>query len=171
MVFDKSIIYTGLIDNGVNQLTEVFNRLKIKYSIISGSKNASEKIEARKKYNYYSMKGIDPIDANENGARILIITKAGTEGVDTQWTKNIFLLDGCWNEAANEQIIARAIRFQSHWDPENPNKRSVVNVFRMLYIKPGKDIIGKTTELELVNILNESLKKRTIYKLINFTLL
>ena len=168
MVFDKSIIYTGLIDNGVNQLTEVFNRLKIKYSIISGSKNASEKIEARKKYNYYSMKGIDPIDANENGVRILIITKAGTEGVDTQWTKNIFLLDGCWNEAANEQIIARAIRFQSHWDPENPNKRSVVNVFRMLYIKPGKDIIGKTTELELVNILNESLKKRTIYNLGGF---
>lgn len=168
MIFDKSIIYTGLVENGVNQLIQVFNKLNIKHSIISGSKNASEKIEARKKYNYYSMKGIDPIDANENGVRILIITKAGTEGVDTQWTKNIFLLDGCWNEAANEQIIARAIRFQSHWDPENPNKKSVVNVFRMLYIKPSRDIIGKTTESQLVNILNKSLKKRTIYDLGGF---
>lgn len=168
MIFDKSIIYTGLVENGVNQLTEVFNKLNIKYAIISGSKNASEKIEARKKYNYYSMKGIDPIDANENGVRILIITKAGTEGVDTQWTKNIFLLDGCWNEAANEQIIARAIRFQSHWDPEYPNKKSIVNVFRMLYIKPSRDIIGKTTEAQLVDILNESLKKRTIYDLGGF---
>ena len=168
MIFDKSIIYTGLIASGVNQLTEIFKKLGIKYSIISGDKNATEKIESRRRYNYYSMKGIDPIDANENGTRILIITKAGTEGVDTQWTKNIFLLDGCWNEAANEQIIARAIRFKSHWDPENPNKKSVVNVFRMLFIKPSHEILGKTTEAQLVKTLNESLKKRTIYDLGGF---
>jgi predicted RNA methylase len=168
IIFDKSIIYTGLIKNGVNQLTEQLKKFQINYSIISGDQNSTEKINARKRYNYYTMKDITPAEANENGVRILIITRAGTEGVDTQWTKNIFLLDGCWNEAANEQIIARAIRFKSHWDPDNPDKKYVVNVFRMLYIKPSKEIIGKMSELQLVNELNKSLKNRTIYDLGGF---
>lgn len=169
IIFNKSIIYTGFIQSGVQQLKEQFKKLHINFTVISGDVNTSEKIAARRSYNLYGKTG-DIVSDNETLPRILIITKAGTEGVDTQWTKNIFLLDGCWNEAANEQIIARAIRFQSHYDPTNPNKRSLVLVHRMLYINEskGSDEGGTMDEEKLVKKLNIALTKKTIYNLGGF---
>ena len=46
--------------------------------------------------------------------RIIILTKAGSEGVNLIETRGIFLIDGVWNDAASNQIIARAVRFRSH---------------------------------------------------------
>lgn len=165
LTYDKSIIYTGFLESGVKQLTKQFDKLNIKYAIISGDVNTSEKINARRSYNLYGKTG-NIIEDNETLPRILIITKAGTEGVDTQWTKSIFLIDGCWNEAANEQIIARAVRFQSHYDPDNPNKRSTVLIYRLVYIRPSRS--GEINEEQMVKQLNVSLKKKTIYNLGGF---
>lgn len=169
ITYDKSIIYTGFIESGVDQLTAQFDKFNIRYTLISGNVNTSAKISARRSYNLYGKTG-DIVSDNETLPRILIITKAGTEGVDTQWTKNIFLLDGCWNEAANEQIIARAVRFQSHYDPANPNKRSVVLIHRLLYINPSipNKREDQIDEELLVKKLNVALKKKTIYDLGGF---
>jgi hypothetical protein len=161
IIYDKSIVYSGFINDGVNQLKNAFEALGIKCAVITGQQNTGEKIDARVTYNSYSNKSIDPKKRNAELPRILIISKAGAEGVDTVWTTNLFLLDGCWNEATNEQIIARAIRFKSHWFP-GQKSRPNVNVYRMLYIKQGE---GEKSEKELVAKLNKALLVRSQYSL------
>jgi len=161
IIYDKSIVYSGFINSGVTQLKKAFETLGIKCAVITGQQNTGEKMDSRVLYNSYSDNSIDPKRRNAELPRILIISKAGSEGVDTVWTSNLFLLDGCWNEATNEQIIARAIRFKSHW-VQGQKVRPNVNVYRMLFIKQGE---GEKSEKLFVEKLNESLKKRTQYSL------
>ena len=53
---------------------------------------------------------------NSKSVKVLIITKAGTEGIDTIALKAIFISEGrSWNEALVEQGVARAIRYKSHF--------------------------------------------------------
>ncbi len=53
---------------------------------------------------------------NSKSVKVLIITKAGTERIDTIALKAIFIYEGrSWNEALVEQGIARAIRYKSHF--------------------------------------------------------
>ena len=77
-----------------------------------------------------------------NEFRVLLITKAGAEGVDTINCQNIVLFDSQWNDTTSEQIIARAIRFKSHISLAK-NER-YVNVIRVMFCLPDdKPIIEK----------------------------
>jgi hypothetical protein len=141
----KNIVYTGFQDSGVKLLTRLLDNEDIGYKIISGDQNAKQKEEAKKYYNYCNYVGdIEKDDKKYFNCkyRVLIITKAGSEGVDTIATNNIFLIDPNWNEAVAEQIIARAIRYKSHHTL--PKNKRYVNVYRLLLVKPSdKEIIDK----------------------------
>ena len=65
--------------------------------------------------------------------RVLIITRAGAEGVDTINTQNIIIMDSQWNDALSEQIIARAIRYKSHYGL--PQSQRYVNVYRTILMR------------------------------------
>ena len=100
-------------------LTKLLNQNDISYKIISGDKTSKEKELSKKYYNYYNFVEKNIKDEEDrkyinDKFRVLIITKAGAEGVDTIATNNIFLLNPNWNEATSEQIIARAIRYKSY---------------------------------------------------------
>lgn len=143
----KNIVYTGFQNTGVKLLTKLLDYNNIEYKIISGTKNSNEKNEAKQYYNHYNVKDSDDILEKDkhyinNKYRVLIITKAGAEGVDTKNTSNIFLIDLTWNEAISEQIIARAIRFKSHHSL--PKAQRFVNVYRLLLVKKSdKEILDK----------------------------
>ena len=81
----------------------------------------------------------------------MIITKAGTEGIDTIGTEAIFIYEGSsWNEALVEQAIARAIRFKSHF--HLPKNEQIVYVYRLLIVKPNDvDTINKINKNEIFN--------------------
>ncbi len=53
-----------------------------------------------------------------------MISKAGTEGIDTINTEAVFIYEGSqWNEPLVEQAIARAVRYKSHYHlPKNQQK-------------------------------------------------
>lgn len=141
----KNIVYSSLYDDGVQLLIKLLEQNDIGYKIISGRETASMKQESVNYYNGYNpLFNDDKTDDKyiNNKYRCLIITKAGSEGVDTVKTNNIFLLEPNWNEALTEQIIARAVRFQSHVGVEK-NKR-FVNVYRLLLLKKSdKPLIDK----------------------------
>ena len=89
-------------------------------------------------YNFNDTKMFNPNDIDtklhkfiNNEYRVLIITKAGAEGVDTVNCQNIILFDSQWNDTTSEQIIARAIRFKSH--NGLPEKERYVNVIRVMF--------------------------------------
>ena len=143
----KNIVYTGFQNSGVKLLIKLLNLYNISYKIISGNINSKAKEDAKKYYNYYKYNINDITDTNDkkyvnDEYRVLIITKAGTEGVDTIATNNIYLIDPTWNEAMSEQIIARAIRYKSHHTL--PKEKRHVNVYRLLLVKESdREIIEK----------------------------
>ena len=119
----KFVIYTSF-QKGVKKIIKILNSGGInKIGIVSGTKSTIEKANA--------------IDAyNNNEIQIMIITRAGAEGVSLNETRGIFVIDGVWNEALYTQIVARAIRYKSH--AKLPKNERYVNVFKLFVCYPNE---------------------------------
>lgn len=127
----KSIIYSSFMKSSLTLLRALLGKDKIKYATITGDDSITKRTKAKNEYN-------DP----NSGVNVLIISKAGTEGVDTKNTQQFFLYEPQWNEATAEQAIARAVRFKSH--ASLPPKERYVNVYRLIvYMPDDKHIIDK----------------------------
>lgn len=146
---EKFIVYSGLYDAGIKSLIKVLEKENIKFRLITGRQKTTQKEESKLLYNFYNFNNpkffsnLTPQLQQyvNNEYRVLLISRAGAEGVDTINTNNIILMDNVWNEALSEQIIARAIRFQSHLGLPNKN---YVNVIRMAYCyKRNENIVKK----------------------------
>ena len=116
----QSVIYSSWIDFGVNKLMKILTDNQINYSIVEGSCSIFERDTAVKAFNN---KEID----------VLVITKAGCEGLDLKEVRNIFVLDPPWNPAGLEQIIGRGIRYRSH--ANLPKEERHVNIYYLMLIE------------------------------------
>lgn len=72
---------------------------------------------------------------NNNEIDILVISKAGSEGLDLKGVSTVIVLDPPWNYSSLEQIVGRAIRYKSH--EHLPKEERFVDVYYMLLI-PGR---------------------------------
>jgi len=118
----KTLIYTNWLDFGVVPLKRLFEKEDITYALIYGDVDKSERQDIVDKFNN------DKYD-------VLVITKAGGEGLDLKEVRNVIILGPPWNESALEQAVGRAVRFQSHINL--PPKERVVNVYYMVSTDPG----------------------------------
>ena len=145
----KFIIYTTFINNGLRIIREYLEKYDISYSMITGNENMKQKEQSKNKY-------------NSGEVDVLLITKAGTEGIDTISTEAIFIYEGSsWNEPLVEQAVARAIRFKSHY--HLPKEFQKVFVYRLLIIKKtDKDIIEKVNNNNIYSYRNELNKYKSI---------
>jgi len=149
----KFIVYSTLYESGVKLLTKMLDAKDIEYTTITGKQTTKGKEEAKLYFNGYNFNNEKFFDLSiltlqqqkyiNNKFRVLIITKAGAEGVDTINCQNVILLNSLWNDATSEQIIARAVRYQSHFGL--PEKERYVNVFRLL--------LAKWSNREVINTL------------------
>ncbi|ADO67316.1 putative superfamily II helicase/VV D11-like transcription factor [Cafeteria roenbergensis virus] len=89
----------------------------------------------------------DPSNKYAEKIKIILISPAGSEGINLKNTRQVHLMEPYWNEVRIEQIIGRAIRQCSHADlPMNERK---VDVYRYKMIrKNGK----QTTDQEMESI-------------------
>jgi hypothetical protein len=148
---EKFIVYSSLYDAGIQLLKVGLKQNNINYTVISGKETARQKNNSKILFNSYNFNGQYPfkdakIDSPEFQAktvRVLLITRAGAEGVSTINCNNIILLDAQWNEALAEQIIARAIRYKSHFGL--PEGKRYVNVYRLMLIKKSEEELVKNT--------------------------
>ena len=69
---------------------------------------------------------------NNDEFKVLIFSKAGSEGINLKGVRTVILLDRGWNYAIERQAMARAIRFQSHIHL-SPNER-YVEVYRLFLV-------------------------------------
>lgn len=157
----KFIIYTGMFDTGIKLLEEQLIDKKIIYTRITGRESASKKEANKRFYNAYDYNSTD----DDKKCRILLISKAGAEGVDTKNSQNIILLDHQWNDALSEQIIARAIRYKSHYSL--PIDKRYVNVFRLfLGFKTDESLFNRIEKgnidfVKLNSEIRENVKEET----------
>ena len=125
------IIYYNFIDSGLEQMVRQLKKKGLNYARVTGSDSIKQKEKATQDY-------------NQGKINILLISKAGGEGLDLQNTYSIFIMDMPWNEASMIQIIGRGIRRKSHFNL--PEKYRYVNVYRVFLIKPENERFVKALE-------------------------
>ena len=157
----KFIIYTGMYATGIKLMEQQLINNKINYTRITGKESATQKEKNKLLYNAFEYGSKN----EELGCRVLLISKAGAEGVDTKNSQNIILLDHQWNDALSEQIIARAVRYKSHFSL--PIKERYVNVYRLfLGFKTDKKLFERIKKkdvnfIKLNNEIREAVKEET----------
>lgn len=102
---DTNTMYTKTQYNQVYKSTAKFKPAK--YMIITGDSTLS--------YEENELK-VCTDNENKNGEniRVVIISRAGSEGLDFKFIRQVHILDTWFNNNRNEQIIGRAIRYCSH---------------------------------------------------------
>jgi len=114
---EKIIVYSHFLEAGNKILERLLGRDHIPYGYIEGSMSFKKRTEIVRDYNLGNIK-------------VLLLSKAGGEGLDLKETNRVYLLEPSWNEANENQVIGRAIRYESH---QNPN--AVVHVYHLYHIK------------------------------------
>jgi superfamily II DNA or RNA helicase len=117
----KCIIFTNWVEFGIKPIIEALKQYKISYNVFSGDipvKNRQQIVD----------------DFNNDKFNVLILTRAGGEGIDLKGVKSVVVLDPTWNDAGLQQIIGRAIRYKSHY--HLPKKERKVDVYFMMLSKP-----------------------------------
>jgi len=126
---EKTLIYSAFKSKGVDVLERRLKENKIPFLVISG--NVKEK---QRKANVEAFN--DP-----EGPHVLFITNAGAEGLDLVGVRHVIIFESVWNVNAENQIIGRAARYQSH--SHLPPSQQNVRVHKLVIVKPksrrGKD--------------------------------
>jgi SNF2 family DNA or RNA helicase len=136
-IVKQTLIFTNWLDYGVGVITSMLDKENISHDIITGQVKSSTRMEIVKRY-------------NRKRFNVLIITKAGCEGLDLKGTRNVIILDPVWNESGIEQIIGRGCRYKSH-EHLDPKER-FLDVYKMIIVAPKDhteielDVIGKVLE-------------------------
>ena len=120
-----SLIYSEKIYSGVIPMALALEELG--YSRQNGRNLLNNKKKSKLKYamitgnNIYSPNNKDEIEAvvnknNVNGekVKVIIISRAGSEGIDLKYIRNVHVLEPWYNMNRTEQVIGRGIRNKSH---------------------------------------------------------
>jgi hypothetical protein len=92
------------------------------------------------------------LPTNINGAiiKIILISPAGSEGINLMNVRQVHILEPYWNEVRITQLIGRAIRMCSH--KALPMEERKVKIYRYHAIRDGEKI---TTDQSIYNTANE----------------
>lgn len=118
---EKIIVFSHFLNAGIRVVMKELPK-SIPYGVIEGSipmKDRKALVEEFKK----------------NQLRVLFISKAGGEGLDLKGVRHVIIMEPAWNQATEEQVIGRAIRYKSH-EHLDPKDR-IVNVYHLYHIRPS----------------------------------
>lgn len=118
---DKFVVFSHYLKSGIEIVMKHLSELNIPHLYINGSLSKEKRDHAVSEY-------------NANRIKVLLISKAGGEGLDLKNTTGIILMNPSWNESANKQIIGRGVRLESHHSL--PLKDRHVDIYRLFMIKP-----------------------------------
>ena len=120
---DKYVVFSHFLKAGSRLLIKRLKELNIPYGYIDGTLSRTSRREVVEKY-------------NQDRIKVLIISKAGGEGLDLKATRNIIIMEPSWNEATIRQIIGRGVRVGSHFGL--PVNKQNVKVYKLYLIKPSE---------------------------------
>lgn len=96
-------------------------------------------------------------DFNEGVYDALLISSAGAEGLDLKKTTSVHILEPHWNNEKIEQVIGRAVRYDSH--KGLPKEKQVVEVYQYYAKKPMEQMSVKTPKsLKITNSMPEKVR-------------
>jgi len=139
----KTLIYSFFRGSGLDLVSKLLEEKNIPFAEINGSLSALERTRIVKDYNSEKIK-------------ILLISKAGGEGLDLKNTDDVIFIDPSWNEGTEEQIQGRAIRYKSH--ESRPKNQRHVDIYHLQMVKPKS--IDKDDKLDSVDVMLRNMQKK-----------
>ena len=119
----QSLVYSNFLESGVNPLSELMTKAKIKHGVYTGQMGDKEKKKMVASY-------------NTGKIRSMIVSSSGGEGLDLKKTRQVHITEPHWNDAKIQQVIGRSARKGSH--SMLPEKDRNVDVFRYQSMLPEK---------------------------------
>jgi superfamily II DNA or RNA helicase len=117
----RLLVYSSWIEAGLKSLNEEFQARGIRCASITGSMSKLARSRVVDEF-------------NSGGLNVLMISRAGGEGLDLKGARKVYIVDPTWNDASIQQIIGRAVRFRSH--AHLPEEQRVVDVYSLMLLKP-----------------------------------
>ena len=122
--------YSQTMTNLFSKTTRITNNLPFKYSLITSDKRLSPN-------NDYEIKALtDKNNINGEKVKVVLISQAGSEGIDLKGVRAVFIMEPWFNISRLEQIIGRGVRNGSHklLDFEYRN----VQIFMLVTVNGGE---------------------------------
>jgi superfamily II DNA or RNA helicase len=124
----KAVVYSNFLQSGLDPYKQRLQAANIPFGEYTGEMPRAQRDELVKQY-------------NANKIRALLVSSAGGEGLDLKGTRLMQILDPHWNDEKIKQVEGRGIRFRSHADlPEEERK---VMVQRYLATRPRTGFLEK----------------------------
>lgn len=120
----RGVIYSNFLDSGINPMSRALHRAGIAHSVFTGEVSPARRAQM-------------VADYNSGKTPMLLLSGAGSEGLDLKGTKTIQLMEPHWNQSRIDQTIGRGIRYGSH--DHLPAHERKVRVMRY-FSDPAKDI-------------------------------
>ena len=138
----KALIYSNYLDSGVGAYSDELKRKGIPHGIFDGSLSDKKRKELVDAY-------------NEDKLKALLITGAGSQGLDLKGTKLVQLLEPSWNETRLAQATGRAVRYKSH--AHLPESERHVHIQRLHATNPRSafdKLLGNKADLSVDQYLD-----------------
>ena len=142
----RIVVFSSFKEVGLKNLEKLLKGKKIKYVKVTGDMKAPLRDEAVREY-------------NNGDVYVLLISKAGGEGLDLKETRDIILLEPGWNEPAEEQVIGRGVRLNSH--KNLPVEERLVTVYH-LYLKKSDSQMAMEEQKQSADILVKEIHDKKI---------
>lgn len=97
----KAVVYSNYLNSGLNAYKQQLDQNRIPYGEFSGAVSPAVRNQM-------------VADYNANKLRALLVSSAGSEGLDLKGTRLVQILEPHFNEEKEKQIIGRGARYQSH---------------------------------------------------------
>lgn len=120
----RGVVYSNFLDSGINPMSRALTRAGVAHSVFTGEASPTRRAQM-------------VADYNSGKTPVLLLSGAGSEGLDLKGTKTIQLMEPHWNQSRIDQTIGRGIRYGSHDHlPANERKVRVMRYFS----EPAKDL-------------------------------
>lgn len=139
-------------ENPSSKGTNQSSFLNLRYAIITGDISIDQRDLIINAFN-------SPENKHGKIISLLLISRAGAEGLDLKNARHIHIMEPFWNSARIEQVIARVIRFRSH--SELPKEERNVQPFIYLSdypedVNPKKRDEEPTTDIDIFTKANQA---------------
>lgn len=121
----RVLLYSVWINSGIKMIARQLEALGIPFNFISGEISQKKRKDIVRDYN----SGTKPV---------LLISKAGGEGLDLKKTTVAIMLEPMWNPATEMQVFGRAVRSGSH--AGLPKDQQVVKCYLLFLVKPTEKV-------------------------------
>lgn len=120
---EPCVVYSGWRNAGLRLVQACLEREGVPSEKIDGTTSASKRAALVRDY-------------NQGKIGCLMISSAGSEGLDLKATRHLVILEPHWNQMRIEQTIGRAVRYRSH--ANLPAEQQTVHVWQLRMVKPAR---------------------------------